>query len=76
MKIEFAPGKTYFGLEIHFQNLIKQADIMALPFAEFWQESAMGSTMPIVEDETYVYLHDWANFCERFVRTGTHRFQD
>lgn len=72
--LEFPPGTTWFGLEIVQDRLVRLTDIEALPFYDFWLESAKGSTMPVIDDAYFVYLHDWVAFCERFVRTGGHRF--
>ena len=67
---------TYFGLEILDDKFVRKADIERLPFAEFWRESSVCSTM--LSDpktgERFVYLHDWNRFAELFIRTGRHRF--
>lgn len=67
---------TYFGLEIIDGKLVREADIMRLPFAEFWRESSVGSTTLGHPDSNnhFVYLHDWERFAELFIRTGRHRF--
>lgn len=68
--------KTYFGLPVTDGKLVRSTDIEALPFAEFWRESAVGST--VFEDErrgeTFVYLHDWERFARLFIETGRHRY--
>ena len=68
--------RTYFGLEIVQGKLVRKSDIMALPFAEFWRESSVGSTMLREHDtgEKFVYLHDWERFARFFIETGRHRF--
>jgi len=68
--------RTYFGLEIIQGKLIRRTDIAALPFADFWAASSIGSTT-LKENKTgveYVYLHDWEAFARLFIRTGRHRF--
>lgn len=80
--------KTYFGLTIYKDDdvlmeietcgvhtgYVLEEEIKSLPFYEFWQESTKGSTMPIIEDKIYVYLHDWEKFSDLFIKTGKHRF--
>ena len=67
--------RTYFGLEIIKDRYIREDDIKKLPFYEFWEESATGSTMVVDEkDGNLVYLHDWESFCIHFIRTGKHRY--
>ena len=68
-------NKTYFGLEIYQENLIKENDIKKLPFYDFWLDSSKGSTQPIIDNEGYVYLSDFENFSKLFIETGKHRFQ-
>lgn len=67
--------KTFFGLPVLENKLVRLSDIEALPFAEFWRESAVGSTTLHRDNshETYVYLHDWENFARLFIKTGRHR---
>lgn len=65
---------TYFGLTV-FKEGVKESDIKRLPFYEFWEESARGSTCMKVDNEIYIYLHDWENFCKQFIKYGTHRYQ-
>jgi hypothetical protein len=72
------PGQastTYFGLPVVRDRLVRLEDIRRLPFFDFWQESARGSTM-IRDDqgELFVHLHDWEAFADLFIKTGTHRF--
>lgn len=70
-------GKTtYFGLEIIDGKLVREADIMRLPFGSFWRESSMGSTTlgHPGTDEHFVYLHDWERFARLFISTGRHRY--
>ena len=67
--------RTYFGLEIVTEKLIRKSDIAALPFASFWDESSVGSAF-LVDDKTgmeYIYLHDWEAFARLFIQTGQHR---
>ena len=68
-------NKTYFGLEIYQENLIKVNDIKKLPFYDFWLDSSKGSTQPLIDNEEYVYLSDFENFSKLFIETGKHRFQ-
>ena len=68
-------NRTYFGLEIHQGNLVKENDIKKLPFYDFWLDSSKGSTQPIIDNEGYVYLSDFENFSKLFIETGKHRFQ-
>ena len=68
-------NRTYFGLEIHQGNLVKENDIKKLPFYDFWYESAKGSTYVIIDDEEYIYLTDFESFSKLFIKTGKHRFQ-
>lgn len=68
--------KTFFGLPIIDDNMVRVADIAKLPFFDFWRESARGSTQIIVDGEVHVHLHDWQSFCRHFIRTGQHRFQE
>ena len=68
-------NRTYFGLEIHQGNLVKENDIKKLPFYDFWYESAKGSTYAIIDDEEYIYLTDFESFSKLFIETGKNRFQ-
>ena len=68
-------NRTYFGLEIHQGNLVKENDIKKLPFYDFWYESSKGSTYAIIDDEEYIYLSDFESFSKLFIKTGKHRFQ-
>ncbi|MFY9101070.1 hypothetical protein OZY48_08500 [Aliarcobacter cryaerophilus] len=68
-------NKTYFGLEIHQDKLIKIDDIKKLPFYDFWYESSKGSTYATIDNEEYVYLGDFESFSKLFIETGKHRFQ-
>ena len=68
-------NKTYFGLEIHQDKLIKIDDIKKLPFYDLWYESSKGSTQPLIDNEEYVYLSDFESFSKLFIETGKHRFQ-
>ena len=74
-KIEKVDKKTYFGLDVYNAG-VKKSDIEKLPFYDFWNDSAVGSTCAIIDDEIYVYLHDWENFCRSFIKHGTHRYQE
>ena len=69
-------GVTFFGVPVLEGKLIRESDIAKLPFYDFWRESARGSTLPIFDDESYVYLHDWEAFCRLFIKTGRHRYCD
>ena len=68
--------KTYFGLTVIREKFVRQADIEALPFAEFWRESAVGSGTMVdhATGETLIYIHDWERFSRLFIETGKHRF--
>lgn len=68
-------NKTFFGLEIHQDKLIKIDDIKKLPFYDLWYESSKGSTQPLIDNEEYVYLSDFESFSKLFIETGKHRFQ-
>ena len=68
--------KTYFGLDVIRERLVRQSDIEALPFADFWRDSSIGSTA-LTDSETgeqFIYLHDWERFCRLFIETGRHRY--
>ena len=67
-------NKIYFGLEIFENNLVSEDEIKKLPFYEFWNESALGSTYLIKDGINYIYLTDWEIFCRLFIETGKHRF--
>ena len=71
---KFGENKTFFGLDVYYHG-VKKSDIRKLPFYEFWEVSAVGSTCAVHEEETYVYIHDWENFCYSFILHGKHRFQ-
>ncbi|MGK4361523.1 hypothetical protein ACSMFQ_18805 [Ectopseudomonas chengduensis] len=71
-------GKTYFGLPVYSCNgtkCVSRDDIKNLPFFDFWEESATGSTCPVDGGVVYVYLRDWIAFADIFIKTGRHRFQ-
>ncbi len=70
----FGEDKTFFGLDV-YRHGVKENEIKKLPFYEFWEASAVGSTCAVFEGETYVYIHDWERFCYSFVLHGTHRHQ-
>lgn len=68
--------RTYFGLEIVQGKLIRKSDIVALPFADFWVASSVGSAF-LTDDKTeeeFIYLDDWEAFARLFIQTGRHRF--
>ena len=72
---------TYFGLtvmQIGAAKVVPLSEIEALPFADFWKESAVGSTLLSNPEtgEDLVYLHDWERFSRRFIETGKHRYSD
>ena len=68
--------KTYFGLDVIREKFVRRGDIEALPFADFWRDSATGSG--IIDDpdtgEPLVWLHDWESFARTFIETGKHRY--
>ena len=55
------PQKTINGV-----TLIRAADIKKLPqdLQQAFQNWMIGKTMPLIEDESWIYRHDW----ERFLR--------
>lgn len=70
--------KTYFGLPVYICNgskCVSCDDIKKLPFFDFWEESATGSTCPVDGGVVYVYLRDWIAFADIFINTGRHRLQ-
>ena len=69
-------NKTYFGLEIYKDNLIKLDDIKKLPFFDLFKESMVGSTYLLEENVEYIYLHDWENFCKHFIKNGESRYAE
>lgn len=72
--LEFDENKTFFGLDVHPLG-VKLSNIEKLPFAQFFKESHVGSTMAFIDGENYVYLHDWERFCRNFIQSGKHRYQ-
>ena len=67
-------NKTYFGIDIYENNLLKEDDIKDLPFYDFFNESMQGSTYLVKEGNSYIYLADWESFCKLFIKTCKHRF--
>lgn len=67
---------TFFGLEVVNGRGVRPADVACLPFADFWSQSSVGSTQAFDHSTGgwMVYLHDWENFCEFFIKTGQHRY--
>lgn len=67
---------TYFGLEVVDGKYVREADILKLPFGEFWRKSSIGSTATTDANtgEHFIYLHDWERFSEMFIKTGRHRY--
>lgn len=66
---------TYFGLPIVRSKYVRDEDIKALPFYEFWSESARGIGC-IGDPETgemLIPLCDWEKFSVRFIETGRPR---
>ena len=72
---EFKENKTFFGLDVYTPG-VKLSDIERLPFAQFFKDSHVGSTMAFIDGENYIYLHDWERFCKSFIQYGKHRYQD
>ena len=70
---EFEENKTFFGLDVHRPS-VKLSDINKLPFSQFFNDSHIGSGMVVIEDKTYVYIHDWERFCKSFIQSGKHRY--
>lgn len=68
--------KTYFGLPVLDGKLVRLSDIEALPFADFWLASSIGSTILGGADggESFVHLGDWEGFARLFIETGRHRY--
>ncbi len=66
--------KTYFGLQIYENNLVKLDDIKELPFYKFFDESMKGSACPMINDIVYIHLTDWQEFSKYFIKTGKHRY--
>ena len=66
---------TYFGLQIVRGKYVRDDDIKALPFYEFWSDSArgIGCIGDPETDEVLIPLRDWEKFCARFIKTGRHR---
>lgn len=67
-------NKTYFGINIFENNLVKEDEIKELPFYDFFDESMKGSTYLVRDGKGYIYLSDWESFCRLFIKTGKHRF--
>ena len=68
--------RTFFGLEVISGHGVRLTDIADIPFAEFWQESAVGSGQ-LQDTKTgnwLVHLHDWKEFSLLFIATGRHRY--
>lgn len=66
---------TYFGLPIVSGKYVRDNDIKALPFYEFWSDSARGIGC-IGDPETgemLIPLRDWEKFSVRFIEMGLHR---
>ena len=47
-------SRTYFGLKVYDDRLVKLEDIKKLPFYEFWEESSTGSSLPVKGSEVFV----------------------
>lgn len=73
--IKSTKNRTFFGLEIYQDKLIKIDDIKKLPFYDFWYESSKGSAYATINNEEYAYLNDFESFSKLFIETGKHRFQ-
>ena len=72
---KFDKIKTFFGLDIYAPG-VKLRDIEKLPFAQFFKDSHVGSTVALIDDENYVYLHDWESFCKSFIQHGKYLYQN
>ena len=70
---------TYFGVPVYpfgGTECVLREDLKKLPFFEFWEASALGSTYMQKEDgQAAIYLHDFEAFSRLFIKTGKHRFQ-
>jgi hypothetical protein len=59
-----------FGLNIHDDGNCKyvlSSDIQKLPFYATWLESSRGKTCLLLDDDCGIYIHDWENFCKKFI---------
>lgn len=66
---------TYFGLPIVREKYVRDADIAALPFYDFWNADARGIGC-VGDPETgdvLIPLRDWEKFSRRFIKTGRGR---
>ena len=67
---------TYFGLKVHNNKYVLESDIKKLPFYDFWLESSVGSGVLILENnDVGIWIDDWKQFSELFIKDGKHRFQ-
>ena len=70
---------TYFGVQVHTRGrlqCVRLDDLKHLPFFDFWEASARGSTCLVDDDgQKWGYLHDFEAFSRLFIKTGKHRFQ-
>lgn len=59
---------SFFGVPTLDGKFVRQSDIAKLPFFDFWQASARGSTCLSAEDgDVLVFLNDWEAFCQLFI---------
>ena len=59
-----------YGLKIHEDDGCKyvlESDIEKLPFYTAWQKSSRGKTCLLLDDDCGIYIHDWENFCKKYI---------
>jgi hypothetical protein len=69
---------TYFRVPVYFGGTECDAagGLKKLPFFEFCEASALGSTYMQKEDgRAAIYLHDFEAFSRLFIEPGSYRFQ-
>jgi len=65
----FEKNKTYFGITVYKYG-VKRSEIVKLPFFDYWSKVSNGSTETMVDNESYVCLHDWERFSKIFIQNG------
>jgi len=71
----FDKNKTYFGLTVYKYG-VRHRDVVKLPFYDYWSKVSRGSTETMVDNESYIYLHDWERFCKIFIEHGSKAGED